>query len=306
MLAASVLATGQSPNFAVPGNPAMRIDCLPAACLVSLCCSLAFAGASRATDLANGDFESGPVIPAAQAILAVPPGNPALTGWTVVGGAINIVTNDYWACFSGTRSVVLSSSGPGAIQQSFATNSGNVYRLAFEMSGEPFSVPTVKHVRVQAGSVSQDYAFDVTPAWHWDMKWQPHTLDFTASGPTTTVSFTSLDAGAYGPAIDAASVAFVSADVAAGPARLSLAPVTPDPLREAGRVAFTLPAEHGVKLSLVDPQGRVVAVLARGTLGAGPHELSLSPREMGLRSGLYFLVLEAGDRPLVRRVTILQ
>lgn len=284
----------------------MPVDRLRAACAIALSASLVLASAARADTLANGDFETGPAIPAAQAILAVPPGNPALTGWTVVGGAINIVTNDYWASFSGTRSVALSSTGPGGIQQSLASVAGSVYRLTFWMSGEPFSVPTVKNLRVQAGGTSQDFTFDVTPAWHWDMKWQQHTLDFVAPGPNTTVTLSSLDASAYGPAIDAASVALVSAGIAWSPPTVALAPVVPDPVRDGGRVAFTLPDPRPVRLSVVDLQGREVAVLARGSLGAGPHEVAFGARSIGLGAGLYFLVLDAGDRTIVRRFTLLR
>jgi choice-of-anchor C domain-containing protein len=283
----------------------MRVDRC-AVFTLALCASL-IAGASRgaADMLTNGDFESGPAMPPT-GLVVVPPGNPALTGWTVTGGAITIVSEVYWDCLSGVRSVALSSTGPGAIQQTFTSASGSVYRLSFGMTGEPFTQPAIKHLRVQAGATTQEYTFDVTPAWHWDMKWQTHTLDFVAPGPTTTVTFTSLDASANGPVVDVAGIEFVTADATGAPARLSLAPVAPDPLRGEGQVSFTLPMAQPVRLAVVDLQGREVAVLAQGTFGAGPHALSLAPRSIGLRSGLYFMVLQTGDRSLVRRFTTLQ
>ena len=282
----------------------MHVDRFRAAFALVLCGSL-IAASPRADMLTNGGFESGPVVPAT-GILAVAPGSPALTGWTVVGGAINIVTNDYWACLSGARSVALSSSGPGAIQQSFTSASGSVYRLTFSMTGEPFSTPTIKHLRVQAGGTTQDYTFDVTPAWHWDMHWEQHTLDFVAPGPTTTITFTSMDASPYGPAIDVASIEFVSATVGDEPGRLALAPVAPDPVRGDGRVWFMLPRSQTVRLSVVDLLGREVARLAHGELGAGPHELRLAPRSIGLGSGLYFLILDTGDSRIARRFTTIR
>jgi choice-of-anchor C domain-containing protein len=282
----------------------MHADRFRAAFALALCGSL-IAASPRADMLTNGGFESGPAVPPT-GILAVPPGSPALTGWTVVGGAINIVTNDYWACLSGVRSVQLSSSGPGAIQQSFASTSGSVYRFTFSISGEPFSTPTIKHLRVQAGATTQDFAFDVTPAWHWDMHWEQHTLDFVAPGPVTTVTLTSMDAGPNGPALDGLSIDFVSADAGAGTARLTLAPVAPDPLSGEGRVSFSLPRAQSVRLSVVDLLGREVARLANGRLGAGPHELALTPRSIGLGSGLYFLILDTGDGRIVRRFTTIQ
>jgi len=283
----------------------MPLDRVRAACGLVLFGLLAFASALGAQMLTNGGFESGPSIPPS-GTMAVAPGSPALTGWTVTGGAITIVSDLYWQPHSGTRSLMLSSSGPGAIQQAFATSAGSAYRLTFYLSGEPFTTPTVKHLRVQAGATSQDYTFDITPAWHWDMAWQGCTFDFTAAGSSTTVSFTSLDAGAYGPAIETASVEAVSVGVEAADVALALAPVTPDPVLGFGRVAFTLSEARTVRLSVVDVQGRRVARLVDRPFDPGPHEVTLSPRAMGLGSGLYFLVLDVGDRSLVRRFTTLQ
>src|SRR5262249_42021517 len=177
-------------------------------------------------------------------ILAVPPGDPSLTGWTVVGGAINIVSDGYWVPLSGTRSVELSSSGPGSIQQAIATAPGAIYRVTFWVSGEPFSLPSLKHLRTAGGETVTDQTFDNTPAWHWDMAWSQRTLDFTATGPTTTVSFSSMDASAWGPALDSVKVELISTGVPVGASALSFAPVSPDPVRSGGRMVFSL-AEAG-------------------------------------------------------------
>src|SRR5262245_39439445 len=77
------------------------------------------ARASRADLLVNGNFEQGPSISSLNPLFNVAPGNTALTGWTVSGGTIDIVTDNYWVPLSGHRSVVLSSTGPGAIEQAF-------------------------------------------------------------------------------------------------------------------------------------------------------------------------------------------
>lgn len=285
----------------------MRILHPRAALILALCGTLVrLPTAGAAEILTNGNFEIGPPITPAEAIKTVPTGNPALTGWSVVGGTVTIVTDNYWVPLSGHRSVVLSATGPGGISQAFPSSAGAAYRLTFWISGEPFSVPTVKHLRVQAGAVTHDYTFDVTPAWHWDMKWAPQTLDFTGTGPTTTLSFTSQDASSAGPAVDSVRVEAQSLGVTPGAVELTLAAMAPDPLRGAGRVTFTLPSPQVVRLSVFDVQGREVAVLADGGLGAGPHELAFSPRDARSRSGLYFLVLRAGERTLVRRFTVLQ
>lgn len=256
--------------------------------------------------LANGNFEAGPAIPLASPIFAVAPGGTALTGWSVVVGAVNIVTDNYWVPLSGTRSVVLSNAnGAGAIQQSFATALGAVYRLTFWMSGEPFSAPQFKHVRVNAGPVQQDFAFDNTPAWHWDMAWEQHTLDFTANASTTSLRFTSLDATAWGPAIDSVKVELVSASVPTSP-RLALARIAPDPLRTNARLEFSLAQTGPVHLAVFDVQGRSLVTLADGTYAAGTHAVTLSAASLGGRPGLYMAVLDTPQGRRVRRFTVLE
>jgi len=113
----------------------------------------------------NGDFELGPTIPSINPVMSVAPGSTALTGWSVTGGAIDIVTDNYWAPVSGHRSIALSSTGPGGIEQVLSTAPGAVYRLTYWISGEPFSSPTIKHLRVTAGATVSDQTFDITPAW---------------------------------------------------------------------------------------------------------------------------------------------
>lgn len=265
---------------------------------------LASLAPARAQLLVNGNFESGPVIPLANPIYPVAPGNTALTGWTVTGGAVNIVTDNYWEPKFGRRSVALCSSGPGAIQQTLATTPGAVYRLTFWLTGEPFSNPTIKNLRVTAGATVQDYTFDVTPAWHWDMHWVEESLDFAAPGSSTTLQFASLDASAWGPAIDSARVVPISA----GAARLdglSLSAVTPDPVLGNGRLTFSLPLAGHARLAVYDVQGRETARLADAEHSAGPHTLEFSPASWGARPGLYVAVLQAAGRTLVRRFTVL-
>lgn len=284
----------------------MRIAHHLVALVLALSCALGPVPDAGATDLlTNSGFETGPAIPPAQAIQAVAPGSTALTAWAVVGGSITIVTDSYWAPQAGTRSVALSATGPGGITQTFASTAGAPYRLSFWLSGEPFTSPTVKHLRVQAGAVTQDYTFDTTPAWHWDMKWEPKTLDFTGTGTTTSVRFTGQDAGPSGPSVDHLLIEALTAGVTPAAIELSLAPPAPNPLRDEGRVTFALPQRQEVRLAVFDVQGREVTVLAQGALDAGPHELAFSPRRTGVRSGLYFLVLRTGERTLTRRFTII-
>jgi choice-of-anchor C domain-containing protein len=237
--------------------------------------------------------------------MAVAPGNDSLSGWTVTGGAINIVTDNYWVPLSGHRSIVLSSSGPGAIEQSISTAPGAVYRLTFWVSGEPFSSPTIKHVRLTAGASTQDQTYDVTDAWHWDMAWSQRTFDFTATASTTTLRLASLDATQWGPALDSMKVELVSAGVPGGTFALAFAPVSPDPVHGAGRMAFTLAQAGHVRLAVHDIQGRQVALLANADLPAGPHGIDFSPGAWNASPGLYLATLQVGGRTIVRRFSVL-
>jgi len=279
-----------------------RASSLTAAALASL--ASLFAGHASGVDLlGNGSFEQGPAIAQINPIYSVPPGNTALTGWTVTGGAISIVTDNYWAPFSGHRSIALSNTGPGSVEQSFASSPGAVYRLTFWLSGEPFSSPTIKHLRVDAGSTTQDLTYDITEAWHWDMAWTQHTLDFAAPGSSTTLRFSSMDASQWGPALDSVTVDLVTAGVLPD-AGLAFAPVAPDPVFDSGRMTFTLAAAGRARLALYDVQGREAARLVDADLAPGPQTVTFSPRVLGLRPGLYLAMLQAGGRRLVRRFLV--
>ncbi len=72
-------------------------------------------------------------------------------------------------------------------------------------------------------------------------------------------------------------------------------------------LSFDLPAEADVKLEVLDPEGRRIALLCAGRLAAGSHELTWGRRaDSGLPvgSGIYFARLRAGGHQDVRRVWI--
>ncbi|MDX1532416.1 MAG: T9SS type A sorting domain-containing protein, partial [Rhodothermales bacterium] len=80
--------------------------------------------------------------------------------------------------------------------------------------------------------------------------------------------------------------------------------VWPNPARAAATIELTLerPIEAG-EVVVVDVLGRRVAVLHRGPLGAGPHELALDGR--ALPPGLYVVRAMVGADTLTRRLTLL-
>jgi hypothetical protein len=98
-----------------------------------------------------------------------------------------------------------------------------------------------------------------------------------------------------------------------GQGGLALAPPAPNPARGTLRLSFDLPRAMRVRLDVVDVQGRVVATLAEGDLGAGRHERAWDVSVAGApagggaqaRAGLYFVRLETPEERRVRRVVLL-
>ena len=262
------------------------------------------APALAAEILTNGNVDNGPSM-GGNVVMALPVGSTALPGWTVTRGAVTWVSDGYWEPLSGTKSLELSNNGAGGIKQAFASAPGATYRLSFWMSGEPFSLPKLKHLRVLTAGQPHDYTFDNTPAWHWDMAWQQHVVDFGATASTTTIELYSLTSGDWGPAIDSVRVTLVSADAPFPADEFTLAPVAPDPVRSSARFSFALPRALHVSLTVQDVLGREVARIADGELAAGRHDLAWTPHSRGARPGLYFAVLRSDAGTRVRRFTVL-
>ncbi|MFZ1945946.1 MAG: family 10 glycosylhydrolase [bacterium] len=86
-----------------------------------------------------------------------------------------------------------------------------------------------------------------------------------------------------------------------GGARLLRAP-EPNPACGWTRFQFGLPSDSHVRLRIVDATGRIVATLIDRPLLAGPHQLTWSPLQDALPSGVYFLHLEAGSRSEARKL----
>ena len=68
--------------------------------------------------------------------------------------------------------------------------------------------PSQKDVKVTAGAMSQDFTYDTAAQGNslTDMKWAHETYTFTATGSSTTLTFASQTAGAFGPVVDNISI----------------------------------------------------------------------------------------------------
>lgn len=175
------------------------------------------ASALAANLITNGSFEFGSDPGSFSSLQA---GDAAITGWTVGGAGIDYI-GTYWQASDGVRSVDLSGSTikngsyAGSISQTIATVSGQVYRVTFDLAGNPDGAPLTKVVLTSAvnGGIDQLYAdtFTVVPGVNTraNMGWLPYSFLFTATGASTTINFQSAVNSAYGAALDNVAISAV-------------------------------------------------------------------------------------------------
>ncbi len=95
--------------------------------------------------------------------------------------------------------------------------------------------------------------------------------------------------------------------VESGPiTQFALSPVWPDPVQRPPVLRFALPHASRVRLSVMDLQGREVAVAAEGEFAAGRHEARLPAGRRDLVPGLYFALLRVAGQTLVHRFVVTQ
>jgi len=88
-------------------------------------------------------------------------------------------------------------------------------------------------------------------------------------------------------------------------ARFELAQNFPNPFPAATRIAFSLPKEQHVTLSVFDVSGRRVATLVDRALPAGAHEASWDGRERAgkaVSAGVYFYKLQTKEGIRTRKM----
>ena len=165
--------------------------------------AIALSGATLAfTGPTNGSFESGTYVDGGSGFEQLNAGDTSITGWTVDAGSVDWI-GTYWPAEDGAMSIDLSGADAGTISQTLATTIGNTYTVSFFLSGNPAGPPTVKTLDVTAtGAASASYTFDVTGNDLTNMNWTPETFTFLATSASTTLSFVSTTAGAFGPALD--------------------------------------------------------------------------------------------------------
>ena len=91
------------------------------------------------------------------------------------------------------------------------------------------------------------------------------------------------------------------------PAQVKLLGNYPNPFNPSTRIAFDLPREMSVRLSVFDIRGHLVATLVNGSLGAGNQEIlwnGQDSRGSNVSSGIYLYRLETSDGMQAGRMTL--
>ena len=162
---------------------------------------------ANAAQFVNGSFEAG--TPAGSFTTVSGGDNSSVTGWAATGNSVDYIGN-YWTAQDGLRSIDLNGGAQGGIQQTFDTLAGVQYNVTFWLAGNPDGSPVTKSVLVGAtGATDGLFSFDSTGASKSNMGWSKYTYNFLATGTSTTLSFASQNAGAYGAALDNVAVAAV-------------------------------------------------------------------------------------------------
>jgi choice-of-anchor C domain-containing protein len=191
----------------------------PATALLAL--ALGTTRQARADLIVNGSFEQ-----PGGAGVTLYGGSTYITGWTVTGDSIDYTDQSTWLASNGGYSLDLSGRAAGGIEQTFASVAGQAYQVSFDMAGNPYDGPAIKTMEVSAAGASQHFTFDTgvfTSFPIMDMGWTTMSFQFTATGSSTTLAFTSLVVNSpFGPALDNVRVTALSA-VVPEPSTLAIA-----------------------------------------------------------------------------------
>jgi choice-of-anchor C domain-containing protein len=166
--------------------------------------AIAFAGPAAAVFTAptNASFESGTFVDNGVGFQQLNAGDTSIDGWTIGGNSVDWIAT-YWPAADGAMSIDLNGVNAGSLSQSFATTIGNTYTVTFALSGNPEGDPAVKTLDVSAtGAAPVSYSYDASLNELTNMNWATEEYIFVATSASTTLTFTSTIAGAFGPALD--------------------------------------------------------------------------------------------------------
>ena len=171
--------------------------------LAVLALLLGCAGGARADIITNGSFEQGAANPGGFFVQVNGGDSTSITGWTVGGNGVDYI-GGLWPASDGKRSLDMSSFSAGSISQVLATTTGTAYQILFDLSGNSGGGNVVKTLDVSVNTTVPTtgvYKYDTTghPS---GTQWLTKEFDFTATGASTTLTFTSEEFNDWGPALD--------------------------------------------------------------------------------------------------------
>jgi concanavalin A-like lectin/glucanase superfamily protein/List-Bact-rpt repeat protein len=148
----------------------------------------------------------------------------------------------------------------------------------------------------------------------------PTSYIWLATGPATTHGFLRVVAhnpAAPGPALagwDLSDAAFTIADAITGVGeepvpQFAVRIASSNPMTDRAAIAFVLPHDAGVRVDVIDVQGRLVANLVNRRYPAGPHTVSWTGRsahESPVASGVYFLHFSTPGHEVTKRFVLVR
>jgi choice-of-anchor C domain-containing protein len=172
--------------------------------LVAVAVLFGMAATVNAATIANGSFETqSPQFSGSFETLNA--GSSALSGWTVGGNSIDLI-NTYWSAENGNYSLDMSGNDAGSISQTITGLAvGAFYKISFWLAGNPDGS---LNKSLSAGTNEGSSIFTFVQAGHTStsMGWVQNSFIFQAAATTTKLTFASLNAGGFGPALDNVSI----------------------------------------------------------------------------------------------------
>lgn len=98
-------------------------------------------------------------------------------------------------------------------------------------------------------------------------------------------------------------------DLTQGPARFALSAPQPNPMRSSTQIAYRVPTDSRVRISVFDVSGRVVRTLVDDVASAGAHVVEWNGRDNGGRpvsSGVYYYKMSSESFSATQRVILTQ
>lgn len=163
--------------------------------------------------LDNGSFEICLADPGSSFLTVNGPDFVSIPGWTIDSGSVDYI-GPLWQSADGGRNIDMNGIEPGSISQTLTTTTGFSYQVTFSLSGNPVKTedstnpyysPSDKVLGVGVnGSTPQLYHFDTLVVGNTmeNMMWASKTYTFTATSPSSILTFASQIPGAFGPALD--------------------------------------------------------------------------------------------------------